>query len=140
MLVLPPSTSERLELRTYRHSWSCASSPVPLDPLPWSNSGGVIAGMFSASQRGLALCVFASAPFLGPILGPTIRGFARESAGWRWVEVIVAIFTGVLWIGGMIVVPESYTPVLLKWQATKISSVTGKVYVARWSMTRASND
>lgn len=98
---------------------------------PLTNSGGVIADMFPASQRGLAMCVFASAPFLGPTLGPIVGGFAGESIGWRWVEGIIAIFTGVLWIGGMIVVPETYAPVLLKSRATRLSSITGKVYVSK---------
>lgn len=98
---------------------------------PLSNSGGVIADMFPASQRGLAMCVFASAPFLGPTLGPIVGGFAGESIGWRWVEGIVAIFTGVLWVGGMIVVPETYAPVLLKRRAAKLSSMTGKTYVSQ---------
>lgn len=36
---------------------------------PLTNSGGVIADMFSASERGLATAVFATAPFLGPSIG-----------------------------------------------------------------------
>lgn len=36
---------------------------------PLTNSGGVIADMFSASERGFATAVFAAAPFLGPSLG-----------------------------------------------------------------------
>jgi MFS family permease len=37
---------------------------------PLTNAGGVIADMFSASQRGLATSIFAAAPFLGPVIGP----------------------------------------------------------------------
>ncbi|KAF3220416.1 hypothetical protein TWF106_006742 [Orbilia oligospora] len=37
---------------------------------PLTNAGGVIADMFPASQRGLAMAVFAAAPFMGPVLGP----------------------------------------------------------------------
>ena len=33
---------------------------------PLTNAGGVIADIFPASQRGLALSVFAAAPFMGP--------------------------------------------------------------------------
>lgn len=36
---------------------------------PLTNAGGVIADMFPASHRGLAMSVFAAAPFLGPTLG-----------------------------------------------------------------------
>lgn len=41
---------------------------------PFTNSGGVISDMFHAEQRGLALSLFAAAPFLGPTLGPIIGG------------------------------------------------------------------
>ena len=36
---------------------------------PLTNAGGVIADMFPASQRGLAMSVFAAAPFMGPTVG-----------------------------------------------------------------------
>jgi MFS family permease len=98
---------------------------------PLTNSGGVIADMFPASHRGLAMCIFASAPFCGPTLGPIVGGFAAESIGWRWVEGITTIFTGVLWIIGSIIVPETYAPVLLKTRATTMSEMTGQVYVSK---------
>lgn len=37
---------------------------------PLTNAGGVIADMFPASDRGLAMSMFAAAPFLGPVIGP----------------------------------------------------------------------
>jgi MFS family permease len=37
---------------------------------PLTNAGGVIADMFPASERGLAMSFFAVAPFLGPVIGP----------------------------------------------------------------------
>lgn len=36
---------------------------------PFGNSGGTIADMFPSAQRGLAISMYASAPFLGPTLG-----------------------------------------------------------------------
>lgn len=33
---------------------------------PLTNAGGVIADMFEAEERGLAMCVFSIAPFMGP--------------------------------------------------------------------------
>ena len=35
-----------------------------------TNAGGAIADMFEAGERGLALTIFAAAPFLGPVIGP----------------------------------------------------------------------
>lgn len=82
-----------------------------------TNSGGVIADMFPASQRGLTLSVFAAAPFMGPTLGPIAGGFLGEAKGWRWVEGLMAIFTGALWIIGILTISETYAPVLLRKRA-----------------------
>lgn len=93
-----------------------------------TNAGGVVADMFPASQRGLAMSVFAAAPFMGPTLGPIVGGFLGETEGWRWVEGLMAIFTGALWIIGALTIPETYAPVLLKNRAAAMSKKTGKVY------------
>ncbi|ROW02390.1 hypothetical protein VMCG_06098 [Cytospora schulzeri] len=96
---------------------------------PLTNAGGVIADMFPAAQRGLATSFFAAAPFLGPVIGPIVGGFVGETVGWRWIEGVMAIFTGCLWIICAIFVPETYGPVLLRKRAAKLSKLTGKVYM-----------
>ncbi|KAL8693192.1 MAG: hypothetical protein Q9218_001936 [Villophora microphyllina] len=96
-----------------------------------TNSGGVIADLFPASQRGLALSIFACAPFTGPALGPIVGGFVGETVGWRWLEGVMAIFTGVLWIVGALTIPETYAPLLLRKRAAKLSQETGKVYQSK---------
>lgn len=98
---------------------------------PLTNAGGVIADMFSAAQRGLATSLFAAMPFLGPVLGPLVGGFVGETVGWRWIEGVMAIFTGTLWILCTFLVPETYSPVLLRKRAAKLSKLTGKVYVSK---------
>jgi multidrug resistance protein len=98
---------------------------------PLTNAGGVIADMFPASQRGLAMSLFAAAPFLGPVLGPIIGGFLGEGPGWRWVLGFLAAFSGFFWIVGSLLVPETYAPVLLRKRAQKLSKMTGKVYKSK---------
>jgi multidrug resistance protein len=99
---------------------------------PLTNAGGVIADMFPASQRGLAMSVFSAAPFMGPTLGPIVGGFVGETIGWRWNEGVMAIFTGVVWILGAALIPETYTPVLLRKRALALekahSTPTKTVY------------
>lgn len=97
---------------------------------PLTNAGGVISDMMPASQRGIAMAIFASAPFLGPVIGPIVGGFTGETVGWRWVEGVMAIFTGVLWIFGTLFVPETYSPVILRRRAAKLSKMTGKHYIS----------
>lgn len=98
---------------------------------PLTNAGGVIADCFPASQRGMAMSIFAAAPFLGPVLGPIVGGFVGETIGWRWIEGIMAIFTGVLWLVCGLLVPETYAPVLLRARAKTLSRETGKVYKSK---------
>ena len=97
---------------------------------PLTNAGGVIADMFPANQRGLGMCVFAVAPFLGPTIGPIVGGFVGETVGWRWVMGVMAIFTGLLWIAGALYIPETYPPVLLQKRAISLSKQTGKKYIS----------
>ncbi|KAL2030122.1 hypothetical protein VTO58DRAFT_109315 [Aureobasidium pullulans] len=99
---------------------------------PLTNAGGIIADMFDADQRGLAMTFFASAPFLGPVIGPIVGGFAGETIGWRWVEGIMAIFTGILRIAGSLLIPETYAPVLLRKRARALEETNpGKIYKTR---------
>ncbi|KAF5716825.1 hypothetical protein FMUND_6121 [Fusarium mundagurra] len=97
---------------------------------PLTNAGGAIADMFAPEQRGLAMTLFVAGPSLGPVLGPICGGFLGENASWRWVMGFLAIFAGVMWIGGTILIPETYAPTLLRRRAAKLSSMTGKVYIS----------
>jgi len=95
---------------------------------PLTNAGGQISDIFTAAERGLALGLFALAPFLGPSLGPIAGGFLGESAGWKWVFGLMSCFAGVMLILSMLFVPETYAPVLLRKRSRKLSALTGKVY------------
>ncbi|THC97278.1 hypothetical protein EYZ11_003226 [Aspergillus tanneri] len=98
---------------------------------PLTNAGGVIADLFPATQRGLAMSIFACAPFLGPVLGPISGGFLGMNAGWQWVMGFLAIFSGTLWVFCCLSVPETYAPVLLRQRAVKLSQVTGQIYKSK---------
>lgn len=98
---------------------------------PLVNTGGTLADMFGAKQRGLAMAIFASAPFLGPALGPITGGFLGETSGWKWVIAFLAIFAAVITVVGTITMPETYAPVLLRWRAQKLSKVTGQNYICK---------
>ncbi|KIS71591.1 putative mfs-multidrug-resistance transporter [Mycosarcoma maydis] len=98
---------------------------------PLVNTGGTLADMFNAKQRGLAMAIFASAPFLGPALGPITGGFLGETSGWQWVIGFLAIFAGVITLIGAISLPETYAPVLLRWRAQKLQELTGDEYICK---------
>ncbi|SMY20109.1 unnamed protein product [Zymoseptoria tritici ST99CH_1A5] len=98
---------------------------------PLTMAGGVIADMFPARERGLAMSMFSAAPFMGPVLGPIVGGFVGETVGWRWIMGVITIFTGVLWIALLIFLPETYAPVILRKRAEALSKKTGMVYKSR---------
>ncbi|KAF2651924.1 MFS general substrate transporter [Lophiostoma macrostomum CBS 122681] len=98
---------------------------------PLTNAGGVVADLFAAKERGLAMSVFSIAPFMGPVLGPIVSGFLGMTEGWRWVEGLMAIFSGVVFIVAVLLVPETYPPVLLRKRAQALSKQTGKVYMSQ---------
>ncbi|KAI5270855.1 MFS transporter [Aureobasidium subglaciale] len=103
---------------------------------PFTNAGGVISDIFSAQERGLALTIFSLAPCLGPAVGPLVGGFLGENEGWRWVQGLLAIFAGVLWIAGALIVPETYAPVLLRRRAEELSKRTGMTYLSKFDAER----
>ncbi|KAF2120966.1 major facilitator superfamily domain-containing protein [Lophiotrema nucula] len=98
---------------------------------PLTNAGGVVADLFAAKERGLAMSIFSVAPFMGPVLGPIVGGFLGMTEGWRWVEGLMAIFSGVMFFSAILIVPETYPPVLLRKRAQALSKLTGKVYQSR---------
>ncbi|KAK4062502.1 uncharacterized protein Triagg1_9988 [Trichoderma aggressivum f. europaeum] len=93
-----------------------------------TNPGGVIADMFDATHRGLAMALFAAGPFMGPVLGPIVGGFLGETHGWRWASGLTAIFSGALWIITAVFVPETHAPFLLRKRAQQLSKLTGHSY------------
>ncbi|KAF2691320.1 MFS general substrate transporter [Lentithecium fluviatile CBS 122367] len=98
---------------------------------PLTNAGGVVADLFSAKERGLAMSIFSVAPFMGPVLGPIVGGFLGMTEGWKWLEGLMAIFSGVIFFMAILLVPETYPPVLLRKRAQTLSKMTGKVYMSR---------
>ena len=54
-----------------------------------TNAGGVVADIFPASQRGLGIVAYSSAPLFGSVLGPVIGGFDAQNLGFDWMEGVV---------------------------------------------------
>lgn len=68
-----------------------ASAPLTL-------AGGTISDIWDNNERGLAIALFAAAPYGGPVLGPIIGGFVGEKLGWRWILWVNMIFAGVMYV------------------------------------------
>ncbi|KAG7450646.1 MFS general substrate transporter [Guyanagaster necrorhizus] len=93
---------------------------------PLTNSGAIISDMWGDKDRGKALAVFVIAPFAGPSLGPIVSGFISVGgASWRWLFWVLTIFAGVCWILILIMIPETYKPLLRVWKARRLRKETG---------------
>ncbi|KAJ5832113.1 MFS multidrug transporter [Penicillium riverlandense] len=105
---------------------------------PQTVVGGVYADLFSDLRtRGRAMCFYMSAASFGPILGPIISGCAVQY-GWRWVFRIDVILSGSCWIG-LLFMPETFSPVILKKKAAKLRKQTGSnSYFSRQELKNAS--
>lgn len=87
--------------------------------------GGYLADIFDPVRRGLPVAVFAAATFFGPILGPVVGGLLTQSyLGWRWTAWITMIMAALFGGVGLVVLPETYAPVLLHRKAKKIRLAT----------------
>jgi DHA1 family multidrug resistance protein-like MFS transporter len=88
---------------------------------PLAIVGGTLTDFWEPIDRGIAVCIFAGATFIGPVAGPIVGGFVTQSyLGWRWTEYLTAIMGFFFGIVGFILVPESYPPTLLQQRAKKI--------------------
>lgn len=88
---------------------------------PLAIIGGALADFFDPVNRGVALCLFGSATFIGPTMGPIMGGFITMSyLGWRWTQWITMIMAALFGTIGLFVIPETYAPVLLQRKAKNL--------------------
>ncbi|TFK23893.1 multidrug transporter [Coprinopsis marcescibilis] len=110
--ALAPNIETLLVTRFLSGFFACA---------PLTNSGGVIADIWSAQTRGLAASLFSASVFLGPVLGPIVAGYIVESSlSWRWVFWVMMIFAGACTAIMIPLFPETYAPVLLLQRAKRL--------------------
>lgn len=85
----------------------------------------VVAAVFSDiwdnRTRGVAIAMFSSTVFLGPLLAPFIGGFINMSyLGWRWTAYIPAFMGFAAFLLNVFFLKESYPPVVLVGKASEL--------------------
>lgn len=71
-------------------------------------AGGTVGDLFPKSDLQLPMVVYAITPFIGPCAGPLIGGFINYYSSWRWTYYFSLILSGVIWLGIVLFVPETY--------------------------------
>ncbi|CZR56685.1 probable MFS multidrug transporter [Phialocephala subalpina] len=93
---------------------------------PVTNTGGVLGDIWSPGQRGTAIVGYAFAVVGGPTLGPIAGGAIVSSyLRWRWTEYITAIMMMFFLLLDVLILDESYPPVLLVTKARRLRHETG---------------
>lgn len=87
---------------------------------PMSVAGGTVSDLWSndPSQLAVAMALFCLAPFLGPVFGPIIGGFAVKQHSWEWSQWVLLIFSGAI-MPLLFLCPETLKHVVLKKRATE---------------------
>ncbi|MCJ1291774.1 Citrinin biosynthesis cluster MFS transporter mrr1 [Xylographa carneopallida] len=88
---------------------------------PLAIVGGALADFWGPVDRGVAVAMFAAATFIGPVAGPILGGFVTSSyLGWRWTQWITLIMVTLFTVLGLLIIPESFAPVILQRRAKKL--------------------
>ncbi|KAK9460745.1 major facilitator superfamily domain-containing protein [Lipomyces oligophaga] len=92
---------------------------------PLAIGAGCVADIWNDNERTAAIGLFSVGPTLGPIVAPVISGFISQYLSWRWVFWILTIVTGVVWMIGLIMIKETYAPILLERKAAILRKESG---------------
>ncbi|KAJ5261348.1 MFS general substrate transporter [Penicillium angulare] len=93
---------------------------------PLTCAGGTIADLWNPLEKTFAFPFYAIFSFSGPILAPVISSYMGQSSlGWRWANWIILIMSGVVMVIVILLQPETYSPLLLKWKAKHFRNITG---------------
>lgn len=93
---------------------------------PMSITAATLSDIWSAQTRGTAISCFSMSVFIGPFLAPILGSYVTQSnLGWRWIHYILAMMSGASSITLLIVLKESYAPVLLVRKARKLRLLSG---------------
>ncbi|KAF1960471.1 MFS general substrate transporter [Byssothecium circinans] len=103
----------------FRFIAGCAGSA------PMTISGGTIADVFPQEKRGSVMGLTALGPIIGPVVGPIAGGFIAMNIGWRWTFWVLAIMSGVINIIALVILRETYAPILLARKTALLRKETG---------------
>lgn len=98
----------------------CASTPLVC-------AGGSIADMFNSIEKTWSFPLFAVPSFIGPMIGAVMGAYIGPSmaVSWRWAEWTILMASGLVLAIVLLLMPETYGPLLLQWKAAHYRRITG---------------
>ncbi|KAF9872388.1 polyamine transporter 3 [Colletotrichum karsti] len=107
--------------------------------VPTTIGVGSIVDVMALEKRGRAISLWALGPLLGPCIGPVAGGYLIERVGWRWVYWLLAIMGGVFSVLALLIMRETYAPVLLERKTRRLRKSTGNQALRSKLETHGSN-
>ena len=102
---------------------------------------GTISDLIPTEQRGKFMSVYSIGPLLGPgkqhrplircttnslpVIGPIGGAYLVQAEGWRWVFRVLTIASGLMTLGTILTMRESYAPVVLRRKVQRLKKETG---------------
>ncbi|KAL6306779.1 major facilitator superfamily domain-containing protein [Sparassis latifolia] len=90
-----------------------------------SVAGGSVTDLFVNAKVASPMAVYTMSPFIGPVIGPLIGGFINQNVYWRWTYRVLLMWQFVEIILLLLLIPETYEPLLLKSKARRMRKETG---------------
>ncbi|KDR77915.1 hypothetical protein GALMADRAFT_244882 [Galerina marginata CBS 339.88] len=91
-----------------------------------SVAGGSVSDLFTDSNVANPMALYTISPFIGPVFGPLLSGFINQNLNWRWTYYILNMWAFTEWVALVLVVPETYVPLLVKLKAIRLRHSTGE--------------
>jgi len=86
---------------------------------------GLLGDLWKKEERGRSLGLYTLISLLGPTLGPLIGAFVTQYSSWRWCFRSLSIFSAVVQVAGLFLIPETFPVLILARQAEKLRQETG---------------
>jgi MFS family permease len=76
--------------------------------------------LWQPERRGKAIAIYSLMPSIAPVVGPVVGSWVAEYSDWRWIFWSSTIFVAVIQALGILLMRETYPPVLLEHKADRI--------------------
>ncbi|CAK5262229.1 unnamed protein product [Mycena citricolor] len=81
-----------------------------------SVGGGIIADIYSLTERGTAMGIFHAASLLGNALAPIVGGWVAHYTSWRYLQFGLCLSGALLWLLMLLYLPETSHPGITGWE------------------------
>ncbi|RAK90677.1 MFS general substrate transporter [Aspergillus costaricaensis CBS 115574] len=92
---------------------------------PLALGGGSIGDLMAPEKMGTAMAIWGLGSLVAPVFAPIAGGYLSEDVGWRWIFWVITIPMAVLTLLSLVILRETYAPILLERKARRLRRATG---------------